>query len=92
MLEASFELDPPLAKRIEYAAWQISRAARTQATIYRSDFDGSEQGPRPPQPPEEMAKEAEKIATRWGAKVIRPPTKPGNRGENPAMDESRQTP
>jgi hypothetical protein len=66
--EASFELDPPAPERIDNAAWQIARAERTKATIYQTEFDGTEKD-RPAevrqQPPEEMAKVAEKIAASW---------------------------
>ena len=64
--ELSFELDPPEADRIDAAAWQIARAARTKETIYQSDFDGRE---TPAvvnvQPPEEMAKVQQQIAASW---------------------------
>jgi len=76
--EASYELDPPLEERIENAAWQIARAARTPHAIYRSEFDGRERPPAPPRPPEELAAEAAKIAAAWPHKqrtenlVLRP--------------------
>jgi len=66
--EASFELDPPAPERIDNAAWQLARAARTRSTIYDSDFDGRQ---RPPatiagkQRPQQMLAEAERIEAAW---------------------------
>lgn len=64
--EASYELDPPTEERIDNAAWQTARAARSDKTIYRSEFDGTEQNREIKyQPPNEMAAEAQKIADSW---------------------------
>ena len=74
--EASLDLDPPAEERLDNAAWQIARAARFPGAIYRSEFDGTEKPPAQPQSPEDMAKEAAKIAARWGTKPKHEGTKP----------------
>jgi hypothetical protein len=65
LFEASVELDPPIEERTEHAAWHIARAARTKATIYRSEFDGTERPPAPPKSPGELAAVATKIEASW---------------------------
>ena len=71
--EASAELDPPLAERLENACWQIARAARTKATIYRGEFDGREQEQRPQHSTADMRAESEKIAKSWPHKAKEKP-------------------
>lgn len=58
--EALHELDPPIEERLDAAAWNLARAAKSKA-IYRRDFCGVVLPPRPPQSVAEMAAEAEQI-------------------------------
>jgi hypothetical protein len=72
LFEASAELDPPIEKRVENAAWQLARAARYKGTIYDSDFDGTEKVKTEQghvQSDEEMLAEATKIEAGWPHKA-----------------------
>ena len=93
LTEASFELDPPIEKRVERAAWQIARSARTKDTIYDSDFDGTEKlkvDQVHVQSDEEMLAEATKIEDTWPHKTeSKPKPKPKPR-KPPVVNHGQQ--
>ena len=59
--EASLDLDPPEAERIDRAAYQLARSIKGE----RADFDGKEHEPAAPQTKEEADKEAVKLNEIW---------------------------